>query len=180
MASRENATVSYTIREDLSGLDVHVAGVGDIAFDLNKVSEAVKTKACLFGFAQVRLVDAAAIPRDKETGRSATPQEKYDAIKALVDHYHTGTEEWSRKSAGGGVKQDDGLIITAMCNVLTGGDVDKANLLVSKWGETHGLDRRASLKAWADTEKVAEEMGRIRAQRAKGDADAMVAEMMKG
>ena len=41
--------------------------------------------------------------RDSKTGASATPQEKYEAMRRLVEHYGSGSEEWSPARSTEGV-----------------------------------------------------------------------------
>lgn len=92
-----------------------VLGVGDITFDVTKASGEVTRRALYHGLTQ-RVSDAAAIPFNKAENRYATPQEKYEAMRELVEHYHTGTSEWSRKRSAGGARVDveTALILRAL------------------------------------------------------------------
>ena len=73
-----------------------VAGVGTMQLELGKCGEAVSTTAMYHGFEQ-KVRDAGAIARDPKTGHSATPQEKYDAMEAVVQQLHAG--DWNVKSS---------------------------------------------------------------------------------
>lgn len=99
-------TAQPAVNEDgVSVIKFTVLGVGDITLDTGKLHDTVRTRAVVHGLTQ-RISDAAAIPFNKEENRYATPQEKYEAMRALVEHYHTGTEEWSRTRAAGGSRVD--------------------------------------------------------------------------
>tara|TARA_R110000868_G_scaffold2620_9_gene18740 strand:+ start:148 stop:768 length:621 start_codon:yes stop_codon:yes gene_type:complete len=82
-----------------------VLGVGDICLTFSKLSAQTQRRAMVHGLTQ-RISDAAAIPFNKEENRYATAQEKFEAMQALVEHYHTGTEEWSRTRTAGGSRAD--------------------------------------------------------------------------
>lgn len=73
-----------------------------IELDVEKVHEKIRARAAIHGLVQ-RISDAAAIPRDEETGKSATPEEKHAAMARLVAHYVGGAESWTlnREGAGG-------------------------------------------------------------------------------
>lgn len=77
-----------------------VRDAGELRLDLMKVAQTNQQRAMLHGFVQ-RIQDAAAISRSTDTGKPATPQEKYDAMAALVEHYNSGSEDWAlRREAG--------------------------------------------------------------------------------
>lgn len=86
--SEVNGTVAFTVKD-----------IGTVTLRICDCSAAVRHYAMLHGFKQ-RLADNAALSRNAETGASATPQEKFDAISQLVEHYHTGTEAWSIARSG--------------------------------------------------------------------------------
>lgn len=70
--------------------------VGPVAYDgLNDLGK----RGLMHGMNQ-RIPDRAAIGRDKTTGSSASPEEKFAAMKALADHYKNGGA-W--ELAGGGL-----------------------------------------------------------------------------
>lgn len=89
---RANWTIAHKIEGQL--VKFSVKGAGELALDVAKVHVANRARAELHGFVQ-RISDAAAMARDSKTGASATPQEKFEAMKRLVEHYQSGSEEWS-------------------------------------------------------------------------------------
>lgn len=111
---------NWVIAHEIKGAVIHwqVKGAGALALDLSKVSEANRQRAALHGLVQ-RVSDAAAMQRDSKTGASATPQEKFEAMRRLVEHYESGSGEWSpaRETQGVGrprVDQDRVLLSMAL------------------------------------------------------------------
>lgn len=102
------AVVTTTI--DNGRLTVEVAGHPAIVVDPAQLPANLVEYAALHGLKQ-RLVDAAAIPRDPDTGRSATAADKYAAVRRVWDHM-TATGEWNLvRGSGGG---SDGLLVAAL------------------------------------------------------------------
>lgn len=89
---RANWTIAHKVEGQL--VRFSIKGAGELVLDVAKVHAANRAKAELHGFVQ-RISDAAAMARDSKTGASATPQEKFEAMKRLVEHYQSGSEEWS-------------------------------------------------------------------------------------
>ena len=89
---RANWTIAHKIEGQL--VKFAVKGAGELVLDVAKVHVANRTRAEMHGFVQ-RISDAAAMARDSKTGASATPQEKFEAMRRLVEHYMAGGEEWS-------------------------------------------------------------------------------------
>ena len=60
----------------------------------------IQRAAMLHGLKQ-KLVDAAAIARDTTTGRAATIQTKYDAVREIFDRITGESPSWNKPRAGG-------------------------------------------------------------------------------
>lgn len=97
---RANWTIAHKIEGQL--VRFSVKGAGELVLDVAKVHAANRARAEMHGFVQ-RISDAAAMARDSKTGASATPQEKYEAMKRLVEHYQGGSEDWSPARSVDGV-----------------------------------------------------------------------------
>lgn len=95
---------NWTIAHKIEGTKItwNVKDAGALVLDLAAVAQANKERAMGHGFVQ-RVSDAAAMARDSKTGKSATPQQKFEAMKRLVEHYMSGSEEWSPARATEGV-----------------------------------------------------------------------------
>lgn len=90
-----------------TALGFTVKGYPEFSFDMTKVAAANRIRAELHGWCQ-RIPDGAAVSRNTPEGGLRTDAEmrqlKHERMLALVEHYESGTEEWSRVSAGGGGK----------------------------------------------------------------------------
>ena len=73
-------------------------GAGEFAFDPDKASAENRARAMMYGFKQ-RIADGAALSRDTETGKAATPEEKMAEARKIADHYMTGSTDWALKVA---------------------------------------------------------------------------------
>lgn len=89
---RANWTIAHKIEGE--SIMFSVKGAGNLILNTREVSEANRNRAMLHGMVQ-RISDAAAMARDSKTGASATPQEKFEAMRRLVEHYQSGSGEWS-------------------------------------------------------------------------------------
>lgn len=72
----------------------------------------IQRAALLHGLKQ-KLVDAAAISRDTATGRAATIQTKYEAVKEIFDRITGENPSWNKPRAGGAGGQG-GLLARAI------------------------------------------------------------------
>lgn len=97
---KANSIITHERLED-GQIRFCVKGAGFVDFDLNKVSWANRDYAAVHGFIQ-RISDGAAISRNPENGQPATPAEKLAAIEAIVNHYHSGTDQWKMLATGTG------------------------------------------------------------------------------
>jgi len=82
-----------------------------LAFD--KLSAAVRAEAFGYGV-EVALTRRAALPKDGRSGKPAPVTEKHEAIKALADHWASGTDAWSPASAGISLSPDTRALIEAV------------------------------------------------------------------
>lgn len=104
---KRNTQVKPVIDLDTRTVSFEVAdGKPPIIFDMKRVNQSLITRAALSGFAQVRIVDKAAVKREDESGeirdRDAMLALKRDAIQAMVDHLHSGTDQWELPRGQGG------------------------------------------------------------------------------
>ena len=75
----------------------------------------IRDYATMHGLKQ-KLVDAAAISRNPDTGRAATVADKYDAVKAVFDRLQAG--QWNAPREGAGAS--GGLLFRALCRMYAG------------------------------------------------------------
>lgn len=85
-----------------------VRGKPSLVLHLDRLHADIIARAALVGMAQTRIVDAAAIGTTDAEGRVIPQAErieiKYERMRALIEHYETGTDQWTRggQGAGGG------------------------------------------------------------------------------
>lgn len=125
-----------------------------------QLSADMRAHATIHGLKQ-KLVDAAAISRNTETGRAASVADKYDAVKEVYDRLLSG--EWNKRREGG-ASASGGLLFRALCRMYDGKktpDDIKAFLDAKTDAEKAALRKNS---------KVAAIIEEIRAESAKGDA----------
>ena len=83
-----------------------------IALRPDDLTPEIQRAAMLHGLKQ-KLVDAAAITRDTTTGRTATIQTKYDAVREIFDRITGDNPSWNKPRAGGAGGQG-GLLARAI------------------------------------------------------------------
>ena len=172
---RANSIITVT-RWD-NKLKFAFTGVGDFTFDPDKVSAENRARAMVHGFEQ-RVRDAAALSVDRDTGKSATAQAKFDAAKRIADHLMSGATEWNLKPAAtGGL--DAGLVIMAIMRVFRK-SLDEAETVIATTMSKKGIERTAALKLWANSKQVAAAMLEIKTERlaTTEDADDLLDEIM--
>jgi hypothetical protein len=173
--AKSNSVVTHGLEDGDNVIVFKVKDAGELRLDLRKVSDAVRAAAIKNGFVQ-RVADAAALSRNTTTGKSATPQEKYESMKRLVDHYNSGAEEWRVTSEGAGL---DSIVIAAIAEV-TGKGIEETKALVTKQAEAKKLSARAYLAVLATSKAVAPVVARIRSAGTGVDAEEALDELMEG
>jgi hypothetical protein len=138
----------------------------DVVLDVSKVSEGIKAYAVFHGLKQ-RAADNAADAKTDGARRAA--------LLEMVTHLTT-SDVWNRKIVHAPKVLDVGAVITAMCNVLTAGDLDRAERLIATTMTKRNIDRTAAAQVWADTPEVGGEMARL--ERAKKPTTASAKDML--
>jgi hypothetical protein len=86
-----------------------------LTLDGVSLSREIREHALMHGLKQ-KLVDAAAISRNPETGRPASVEDKYQAVKTVYDRLLAG--QWNATREGGGAT--GGLLLQALCRMYAG------------------------------------------------------------
>ncbi len=161
---KSNSIVTHAHDAAEQTITFHVVGCEPLVLYLRAISDEVAERAFIHGMVQ-RVSDAAAISRNPETGQPATPQDKRERMARLVEHYMTGTTEWSPNRGTAGPR-DAGLTITAM------GDVfhklaEECREMVARLAAKRGIEERAALALFAATPEVAKRIAELKAERAE-------------
>lgn len=180
---KENQHVQPVIADDFSSVVFNVKGRQSLTLDLTKLHPDIIRRAAAVGMAQVRIVDAAAVPAADEDGNIIPEARRLDMkrerMAALIEHYETGTAEWSRMGTGGGGKS---ITVEAIAS-LKGIEYDQAEAYVADFAaKKYEGDTKKALAFLRQGERVAAKIEEIRKSRMpapKVDADAALDELTK-
>ena len=145
METKRSATIQAipTIRDEMltmlipdATLALTFANGESLIVGIKDLSPDLVSQALIHGLKQ-KLVDAAAISRNPETGRAATVQDKYEAVRVVYDRLLSGA--WNAVREGGG--QSGGLLFKALLRMYAGRKTEQ--------------DIRAFLEDKSDAEKTA-------------------------
>lgn len=109
----------------------------EIVLDGAHLSRELQTVALMHGIKQ-KLVDAAAISRNTETGKPATPQDKYEAVAKVAERLRSGMWNANREGTGGST----GLLVAALMRIKS---LDRET--VEAWLEKKTKEEQAALRA---------------------------------
>ena len=111
---KRQATIKAEVSPEQGLLNLKFANGKAINLHLSELTHAILAMATLHGLKQ-KLVDAAAISRNPETGRSATVEDKYQAVMTVYERLMAG--DWNAPREGGG--NAGGLLFKALCRIYT-------------------------------------------------------------
>jgi hypothetical protein len=98
----------------------------EIVIDANNLSEEIRNQALLHGLKQ-KLVDAAAISRNLDTGASASVDDKYNAVRKIADRLTKPDARWNEGRAAGSEPSPtagvNNILLRALMK-MTGRDMD--------------------------------------------------------
>lgn len=153
--ARSNSVIS-TATLDTGIIRFDVKDAGTLDFDPTKAAQSNRLHAEIHGWIQ-RISDAAALSRDTKTGQSATPAEKLEAMRALVEYYETGATDWSRVRTAG---EKGGFLFEALCRVFADKTPDEIRAFLD------GLSTKEQA-ALREDDTVAPVITAIKAERSK-------------
>lgn len=162
-------SVTFTVKDALQGEDGGKLP-GTLVLDFNALSAEVRQQAMVHGLVQ-RVSDRAAISRDGDTGKSATPLDKFNAMKVLVEHYNSGSASWNLSGGERGPSDEVKLLATALAELYPLKGLEE----LTAWVRKRSKDELAALVTGEKLKPIVE---RLRAERAKGvDAEALLGEL---
>lgn len=124
MATNETKTpaavaASFIMNDDArqDALVLEFANGARMLVAVSDLAPGIVRHAVLHGLKQ-KLVDAAAISRNPDTGRSATAQDKYEAVREVFDRI-TDSENpaWNKRAGDGSGASTGGLLFRALCRL---------------------------------------------------------------
>lgn len=116
---RQNAITAEIIHSDMDNrpcaLLLQFANGEKLSITASQLQQSIMEYAIFHGLKQ-KLVDAAAISRNPETGRAASVEDKFQAVKTVYDRLLAG--QWNATREGG--TATGGLLLQALCRMYAG------------------------------------------------------------
>jgi hypothetical protein len=130
-----------------------------LTIDATQLTTDIQAQATLHGLKQ-KLVDAAAISRNPDTGRSATINDKYNAVREVYDRLLLG--QWNKNRDAGAVR--GGLLFRALCMLYP----DKTGDAIKAFLEKKTAAEKTALR---NTPKIADIILTLKDDEAGDDVD---------
>ena len=111
--TKRNAAITAAI--DGQALTLTFANGETLTLRADALNAGIHSQAIMHGLKQ-KLVDAAAISRNPETGRAASVEDKFQAVKTVYDRLLAGS--WNAVREGGGAT--GGLLLQALVRMYAG------------------------------------------------------------
>lgn len=157
--------VSVIISETDESLALTFANGKTLELNAKDLPKPIRDYAILHGLKQ-KLVDAAAIARDTETGKPASIDDKYEEVKRVLNRLLMGS--WNSVREGG--QASGGLLLTALCEIFP----TKSREQLKATLDTKTLPEKNALRT---NPKVAVIIDKLRAKSTNVDSDALLDEL---
>lgn len=142
---------------DETGVTFAVKDQPKLRVSFANLSAAVRDRALAHGIVQ-RVIDAAALSRDGKSGKSATPVEKWTAMKEIVDHLMSGTDQWSL------AREQESPFVSLLTQCLCEIYPERTEEQVREWVKKRSAAERKAMLASEKVKPIAE---RIEAEKLK-------------
>lgn len=157
------------VTAEINGMELVFTGDNGRELRINAVelSPTICNTALMHGLKQ-KIGDAAAISRNPDTGRSATTDDKFDAMSEVLNRLLSGAWNKTREGGDGGA---GGLLFKALCKIKA----DKTPAEVRAYLEARTKEEQAALRK---VPAIAAAIEEIRAAQAKDggiDGEALLA-----
>lgn len=165
-------TIDATIHEGFGGITLAFSNGESITITAAQLSPQIAAQALWHGVKQ-KLVDAAAISRNSDTGRSATVADKFEAVREVYERLLAGQWNKTREGGGGNI---GGLLLSALVRMYPAKTVEQLRGFLDDKSDAEKAALRANPKIAAIIETIKAE----RAAKSGGDApdtDAMLDEL---
>lgn len=159
----KRAAVSADIFMQKLTLTLTFANGGEIIIDANTLSPEIRDMAMMHGLKQ-KLVDAAALSRNTDTGQPASVEDKYNAVKRVADRLKSPEGSWSEVRGGGEEKLTGNNVLVRALMKMTGRD----EAYVKDFLSAKTKEERAALKK---NPKVLEAIAELTAATVVGDVN---------
>ena len=173
MAKRETPAIEATVLTEPSGtpygLKLVFANGEVLEITMGMLSADIRAYSAVHGLKQ-KLVDAAAISRNEETGASATVEDKFQASYAVYQRLLAG--EWNKRRESG-ESGEGGLLLRALVKLYDGAKTAEE---VKEWLAGKTKAEQAALRENARIKPIIDSL-RPKVKPAAVDTDAMLGEL---
>lgn len=162
--------VSATI--DGTALTLTFANGQRMELDTDRLSPEIRAAALIHGLKQ-KLVDAAAISRNTDTGASATAEDKFLAVKEVFDRITAADGTWNAVRGTGEAQSAGGMLLRALVRLQgakTAGEIEAIKGKLASWD----AKQKAAVRANPKVAAILAEMAAESAAGAGIDTDALL------
>ena len=169
--AKRQAAVSASFDDAMTTLTLKFANGKELRVVTHTLSPMIARRALIHGLS-AKLVDAAALPFDKELNRFPTIDEKFDAVKEVFDRITAPEGEWNAIREGSG--ETGGVLARALVR-LHGGK--KTIEEVREWLATKTAEEKTALRGNAKVAAIISAMAAEKPEVKKVDTDALLDEL---
>lgn len=175
--AKSNSIITHALAEDGCTITFKVRGAGEFTFDVLSAHPNMQHRAAIHGFVQ-RIADGAALSRDTETGKPASPDEKLANMLRIAEHYASGIDQWKLNSDGTGAGRTS-IVVQALAAIQ---GVSHAEMLtrVQELAEKQRKTTKEVLARLKGTKAVADKIAELMTADGTADGDAMLESLMAG
>jgi hypothetical protein len=168
---KQTVTFGIKIESELGRNDMR----SEVVFSLHDLSPENRIHAALRGIKE-KLSDSAALPRDPETGQSASDESKMREIGKMAMHLEKEGAEWNPgRTGGGGVSETGGAVLRAVA-AIQGVSVSEMKMRIDAKAEKMKITSRKLLATLGTGTAVREKMAEM-APPSAVDVDDLLADM---
>ena len=178
MASAQNKKLATAVAATIAGpiLTLRFSNGQTLAVDANALSPDIQQQAMMHGLKQ-KLIDAAAIARDPDTGRTATIDDKFAAVRDVYDRITAADgSTWNKIRANGEAGGNKGGLLARAMMRLT----SKSRTEITEFLDAKSKDEIAALRK---NPRIAEIIAQLQVEQANTsdvDSDALLDSLMMG
>ena len=169
MITKNTPAIRTTIHADFEDMRIDFSNGQTIRVNILELSDSIKAQALAHGLKQ-KLVDAAAISRDALTGRSATIEDKFEAVETVYNRLLTG--EWNATREGGSI--NGGILFRALVDLYAGRKTPEE---IKAFLDDKSPTEKAALRKNEKVAGIILEMQAKAAERSGIDTDSMLDEL---
>ena len=171
MAQNQTPVISTTVAADSRSITFACINGEQVSIAMSQLSPEIGAAALMHGLKQ-KLVDAAAISRNPDTGRAASPDDKWAAVMEVYSRI-TGPEPTWNKTREGGAGGSGGLLFRALVRLYPAKTADQLREYLDGKSDAEKTALRKNPKVATVIEEIRAETGKA----ANVDTDELLNEL---